>query len=67
MLNKLSLETEEVFGRIESGANQLAEAAARVYIQESDSQEDPSVTPSLNGKKLNGKKPSRKNPSGKQP
>ena len=26
MLNKLSLETEEVFGRIESGANQLAEA-----------------------------------------
>ena len=62
MLNKLSLETEEVFGRIESGANQLAEAASRVYIQESDSQEDPSVTPSLNGKKLNGKKPSRKQP-----
>ncbi len=52
MLNKLSLETEEAYGRIESGVNQLAEAAANVYTQEYDSQEELSAPPSLNGKQL---------------
>jgi hypothetical protein len=55
MLNKLSLETEEAYGRIESGVSQLAEAAAKVYTKESESQEDLedlSVPPSLNGKQL---------------
>ncbi|MFB3119918.1 MAG: hypothetical protein ACE1Y2_05255 [Stenotrophomonas maltophilia] len=52
MLNKLSLETEEAYGRIESGVSQLAEAAANVHTQESDPQEDLSAPPSMNGKKL---------------
>ena len=67
MLSKLSLETEEAYGRLESGASQLAEAAAKVYTQESDSQEDLTASPSMNGKKLNGKKPSQKKPRGKKP
>ncbi len=52
MLNKLSLETEEAYGRIESGVSQLAEAAANVYTPEFDPQEDLSVPPSRNGKQL---------------
>ena len=73
MLNKLSLETEEAYGRIESGVNQLADAAAQVYIQENDSQqetdsqEDLSAPTSVNGNKLNEKKPSRKKSNGKKP
>ena len=50
MLNKLSLETEDAYGRIESSVSQLAEAAAKVYTQESDSKKDLSVPPLMNGK-----------------
>ncbi len=50
MWNKLSLETEEAYGRIESGVSQLTEAAANIYTPESDSQEELSAPPSRNGK-----------------
>ncbi len=66
MLNRLSLESEEVYGRIETGVSQLAEIAAKAYTQESDAQEDLAAAPSANGKKLNGKKPRRTKPNGKQ-
>lgn len=52
MLNKLSLETDEAYGRIESGVTRLAEAAAKVSSRESDSQEDIPAQPSMNGKHL---------------
>ena len=50
MLNKLSLETEEAYGKIESGVSQLTEAAASIYTPESDSQEELSAPSSRNGK-----------------
>ena len=67
MLNKLSLETEEVYGGIESGVNQLAEAAAQVYIQESDSQQESDSPKDLPAPPVkNGEKPNRKKPNGKR-
>ena len=52
MLNRLSLGSEEFYGRIETGVSQLTEAAAKVYAQESDSEEELSAPPSKNGKQV---------------
>ena len=50
MLNKLSRETEEAYGKIESGVNQLAEVAQQAHAANSEPDEDLSTPPSVNGK-----------------
>ncbi len=50
MLNKLSHETDQAYGKLETGINQLSEAAQSATVKKSDPQQQLSGPLSKNGK-----------------